>query len=80
MSAPAADEREQYTVDEVYVRFQEARADELGVNSLGITGWVPAEEVDELASDIPTVWIQYWTDDGVEAFVAWDKPDPEADR
>jgi hypothetical protein len=48
--------------------FRHHHADEIN-RMVGVTGWVPAQNVTPLLNDVDSAEVQYWADDGAEAFV-----------
>lgn len=37
--------------------------------TLGVSGWVPRQNVEPLLNEVEEADVQYWTEDGFEAFV-----------
>jgi outer membrane lipoprotein SlyB len=48
--------------------FRHYDADEIST-VLGVSGWVPAQNVTPLLNEVPSAKVQYRTDNGSEAFV-----------
>jgi hypothetical protein len=48
--------------------FRHYDADEI-TTLVGVQGWVPKQNVDPLLADVDEAEVQYWADDGCEAYV-----------